>query len=150
MSKVLILMRGVSGSGKSTYAKRIQEERGGVIYSTDDFFMKDGEYQFDGSQIGRNHERNQQRTAEAMRMGINLIIIDNTNTQRWEMKPYVQMADEHNYTIEIVELSDIDFDTIMERQGQRADQNKALSAEIVKRMLNRFEIGVSVSDIRES
>jgi NEDD4-binding protein 2 len=37
----LILMRGLPGSGKSTLAKKLAGENG-VIYSTDDFFMKNG------------------------------------------------------------------------------------------------------------
>lgn len=44
-------MRGLPGSGKSTKAKKIAGELG-VIYSTDDFFMVNGQYVFDGKMIG--------------------------------------------------------------------------------------------------
>lgn len=44
-------MRGVPGSGKSTKAKKLAGSNG-VIYSTDDFFMKNGEYIYDVKFIG--------------------------------------------------------------------------------------------------
>jgi adenylate kinase family enzyme len=47
-------MRGVPGSGKSTKAKKLAGSNG-VIYSTDDFFMKNGEYVYDVKFIGDYH-----------------------------------------------------------------------------------------------
>jgi adenylate kinase family enzyme len=43
-------MRGLPGSGKSTKAKKIAGEHG-VIYSTDDFFMVNGQYVYDVKMI---------------------------------------------------------------------------------------------------
>ena len=43
-NKNLILIRGVSGSGKSTFAEEFLYPTS-LIISTDDFFMVDGEYQ---------------------------------------------------------------------------------------------------------
>ena len=43
-------MRGLPGSGKSTKAKKIAGDVG-VIFSTDDFFMVDGQYKFDPKMI---------------------------------------------------------------------------------------------------
>lgn len=39
--RTIILMRGVPGSGKSTKAKKLAGTSG-IVYSTDDFFMKNG------------------------------------------------------------------------------------------------------------
>ena len=44
-------MRGLPGSGKSTKARKIAGQFG-VVYSTDDFFMVNGEYKFDPKMIG--------------------------------------------------------------------------------------------------
>jgi len=153
--KKLIIMRGISGSGKSTLAKSTQKELGGLIFSTDDFFMQDNQYKFDPKMIGINHQKNQDRTRKAMEDGISPIIIDNTNTQAWEMKAYVDLADEYGYEIIIKQPGDEDFpevgfDEIMNRQNQRADQNKSLSPDIVRRMLDRFEKNVSIDSIRSS
>lgn len=43
-------MRGLPGSGKSTTAKKLAGSEG-VVYSTDDFFMVKGKYQYDSSKI---------------------------------------------------------------------------------------------------
>ena len=43
MEKVLYIVRGIPGSGKSTFAKSL----GGTHFEADMFFMKDGEYKFD-------------------------------------------------------------------------------------------------------
>ena len=54
-------MRGLPGSGKSTKAKKIAGEIG-VIYSTDDLFMVDGQYKYDAKMIGEYHDKNFKRT----------------------------------------------------------------------------------------
>jgi len=153
-SKTLVVMRGVSGSGKSTAARKIASERGGVILSTDDFFEKDGRYQFDPKMLPTYHAMNQSRAEEAMRKGISPIIIDNTNTQAWEMKPYVEAGMRHGYKVEIVEpgsagFPEVDFDEIMRRQKSRGG-GKSMPEEVVRRMTDRFQRGLSVEDILNS
>ena len=147
----LILMRGVSGSGKSTLAKEIaSRHEGAVILSTDDFFMVEGEYVFDPKKISLNHGKNQERARSAMRDGTPCVIIDNTNTQSWEMKPYVLAAVEYGYQVEIHEPDPVSIEEIMRRQAQRVDSNKSLSLEIVERMLARYERDVTVENILKS
>ena len=143
----LVLMRGVSGSGKSTLARKIAEQEASVVYSTDDFFMVEGQYQFDPRRLGEFHAANQMRTEMALRDRCPLVIVDNTNCQAWEMRPYVQMALYHGYTVEIVEPLPVGFDELMARQAQREDQNKALSGEVVRRMLDRYEKDLTVEQI---
>lgn len=144
----LILMRGVSGSGKSTLARQIAEAHpGAVIYSTDDFFMVEGEYRFDPKRLGEYHGKNHRRTHEAMANGCPCIIVDNTHTQAWEMRPYVESAQAHGYAVEIHMPEPVLFDELMKRQSQRQDQGKSLPAEVVKRMLDRFEHDVTVEKI---
>jgi len=97
--KKLIIMRGISGSGKSTKAKELGAN--GVVLGSDDFWGED--YNFDRSKIGEAHEWNQNRVREALSSGMSPVVVDNTNTQFWEMKPYVEMALEHGYEIEFAE-----------------------------------------------
>jgi predicted kinase len=133
----LILMRGVSGSGKSTVARELAQLENSVICSTDDYFMVEGKYVFEPRMIGANHSRNQERARDSMKNRIPLVIIDNTNTQAWEMIPYVQAALEHGYQIEIHEPEPVSLEEIMRRQESRDDKN--LPLEIVERMIARFE-----------
>lgn len=62
-------MRGLPGSGKSYKAKKLAEAGHGIVYSTDDFFEVDGKYIYDGSKIGEYHQKNQDRTEEALKKG---------------------------------------------------------------------------------
>ena len=144
--KQLILMRGISGTGKSTVAKNLVGN--GEIFSTDDFFMQNGVYDFDGSKIGHYHKLNQERTEEAMKNGVSPIVIDNTLTQAWEGAEYVRLADKYDYSVRIEELPVPDIDELMKRQESRKSINKALPREVVERMIKKFKPGLTVDDIR--
>ncbi|XP_038618087.1 NEDD4-binding protein 2-like 1 isoform X2 [Tachyglossus aculeatus] len=63
-----------------------------LIFSTDDFFVReDGTYEFNPDFLGEAHKWNQERARTAMRNGESPVIIDNTNLQSWEMRPYAVM-----------------------------------------------------------
>ena len=97
MTKKIVLMRGIPGSGKSTKAQFIYE---GVVISTDDYFMAGDRYLFDPTKVGDAHAWNRDRCRKLMADGAETIVIDNTNIKAWEMKPYVLMAKEHGYSVE--------------------------------------------------
>jgi NEDD4-binding protein 2 len=101
--KVMYLCRGISGSGKSTMAHKLKGDNG-VVFSTDDFFMKNDKYEFDIQKLTANHELNQKRTEEAMRQGISPIVVDNTNISKYEAKPYVLMAQKYGYRVEVKQV----------------------------------------------
>lgn len=98
----LILMRGLPGSGKSSLAKQFVQS-GDIILSTDDFFVVNGVFTYDGSLIKDAHTWNQGRARAAMMAGIETVIIDNTFMEAWEMTPYVRMAQDLGYEVEIHE-----------------------------------------------
>ncbi|KAF8795477.1 NEDD4-binding protein 2-like 1 like protein [Argiope bruennichi] len=100
-SRILIILRGLPGSGKSTLAKKLKSS--GVVFSTDDYFYKHGKYAFDPSVLDEAHYWNQNRAREALLNGITPVVIDNTNTEVWEMLPYVKMGKKFNYEIVILE-----------------------------------------------
>ena len=85
-------MRGVPGSGKSTVANHIKGENG-VIHSTDNYFMNEnGDYVFDKTLLGKHHQQNLEGThfliildfKLSIDSGIKTVIVDNTNTKKWE------------------------------------------------------------------
>lgn len=100
MEKTLYIVRGIPGSGKSTFAKTL----GGTHFETDEFFMVDGEYKFDPTKIKEAHRWCQDSVNTAMILnhtaGLNnVIVVSNTFTQEWEMEPYFQMADTYGYKV---------------------------------------------------
>jgi len=129
--KELFLLRGLPGSGKSTLAKSL----GGFHVEADMFFMKDGEYRFDGSKLKDAHEWCQNEVNLAMILnhttGVNnKIVVSNTFTQEWEMKAYTDLAESYDYNV---------FSLIVEnRHGGVNDHG--VPEEALTRMRNRFEI----------
>ncbi|ESN99662.1 hypothetical protein HELRODRAFT_124980, partial [Helobdella robusta] len=136
--KVLVLMRGCPGSGKSTLAKAIQFN--GVVLSTDDFFMRGGDFKFVANQLQEAHEWNQSNAEKYMLDSRSPIIIDNTNTQMWEMIPYAAMADKYGYIIEVIE-PDVPW---RKNAGQLVRSNMhGVRMENITSMLDRYENNIT-------
>lgn len=93
----LVLVRGVPGSGKTTFSGLLNPD---VRVSADDFFTdENGNYNFDASNLSVAHAWCQNQVFEAMRDGENVIVVDNTFTQTWEMAYYFQVASMNNYRV---------------------------------------------------
>jgi predicted kinase len=140
--RVLYLMQGVPGSGKSTIARMIQESYGGgaVILSTDDFRLApDGSYTFDMAENAKYHQMCQRRAAELMQEGAPVLIIDNTNIQEWQAHPYLVLAEIWGYTVQVVSV-DCGLYTAIERQKEREGLgDRAVPREVITDMYWRME-----------
>ena len=102
----MIILRGLSGSGKSTLAQMLADILDAIIYSTDEFFYdKDGNYVFDGEKLREYHAANLTRAQTHLRQTPHIpLIIDNTNTTKWEMQPYIAAARQAGVKVQIVEI----------------------------------------------
>ena len=70
----------------------------GEVFSTDSYFLDGaGRYRFNPGLLGEAHSSNQARVAEAVGRGERLVVVDNTNTCSWEMKPYITLAVNNGY-----------------------------------------------------
>ena len=95
-------MSGCAGSGKSSYiAKHLPSA---YVVSADHYFMRDGEYEFNRSQLHQAHTQCQTNYLDALTSGCELIVCDNTNTKMRELRPYVEQALELGYEVEIIVL----------------------------------------------
>ena len=93
----LILVRGLPGSGKTTFAKAYANA-GYVHCEADHFFESQNGYQFDAKKLGAAHAACLARAVQAMKNGKD-VIVSNTFTMRWEMKPYIEEAERYGYEI---------------------------------------------------
>lgn len=96
MTRVIVL-RGCSGSGKSTWAraqiKALPAGKRGGICSADNYFLDDdGNYNFDYKKLDEAHRDCFAKFCAKVDMKYDLIIIDNTNTKLHEMSPYIMYA----------------------------------------------------------
>ncbi|KAM9359361.1 uncharacterized protein n4bp2l2 [Symphorus nematophorus] len=147
-SLVLILMRGLPGSGKSTLARELLSTGpSGLILSTDDYFDQRDGYRYEVGLLGAAHEWNQSRAKDAMHDGRSPIIIDNTNLQAWEMKPYVRMALERGYKVDFCEPdTSWKFDPYeLEKRNKHG-----VPQEKIAQMMDRFSFPISVDIVMSS
>jgi predicted kinase len=131
MEKILYCVRGIPGSGKSTFAKTL----GGIHIEADQYFIDgEGNYKFDGSKIKLAHEYCRAQTEAWMQtkgdqVNADKIVVSNTFTQEWEMEPYFELAKKYNYKV---------FSIIIEnRHGGTNEHN--VPEDKIEQMKNRFE-----------
>lgn len=106
--KTLIVIRGLSGSGKSTIASLIcsgNEDR--LMISSDDYFTsEDGVYSFDFTKLKEAHEWCKSEVASAMDEEWGVIVVHNTFTRKWEVDPYLNLASKNAYQVQILSMFD--------------------------------------------
>jgi predicted kinase len=96
VERKLYIMIGLPGSGKSTFIKTLNNP---TICSADHYFEKSGEYKFDINKLGSAHQECKNKCLDSMLMSKPLIVIDNTNLNDKERKPYEDMAEKYGYEI---------------------------------------------------
>lgn len=87
----LIIVRGVPGAGKSTFAiEKYVKPFNYKLIEADMFFIKDEVYTYDKSKISDAHQWCLSETIKALTNGEN-VIVANTFTRLWEVKPYLAL-----------------------------------------------------------
>lgn len=113
-------MQGVPGSGKSTVAQMLKLSLIGEVAvgkghivdvdsvsvrSTDDYrYGECGHYIHDPLRNAELHKRTQREVADDMREGVPVIIVDNTNIERWQATPYISLAGMYDYEVNVVRV----------------------------------------------
>ena len=88
----LVLLQGVQGSGKSTFAKQVSKRNAKcVIVSADDFMVDQyGTYRFEPTKLTECHQKCQTRAADSLKKG-SYVIVDNCNARNEHVQPYIDM-----------------------------------------------------------
>jgi len=129
--KTLYIVRGIPGSGKSTFAKSI----GGIHIEADQFFMENGKYNFDITKIKLAHKYCQNQTeawmkTDGVQVNNDKIVVSNTFTQEWEMEPYFKLAENYGYRT---------FSLIVENRHGGVNEHD-VPEDKLEIMKNRFEV----------
>jgi predicted kinase len=158
MGKMMYVMQGLPGSGKSTMAElirlaRISDMRDRsqygwtehdvdtdhvAVHSTDEFWIDDcGNYDFDRDQLGAAHRWNQMNVLHDLQNERHTIIVDNTNIKRRDARPYIVMAKMFDWQIQIVRVV-ASVEECIWRQELRSEDRR-VPEEVIRRMAEQME-----------
>ena len=133
--KKLYIVRGLPGSGKSTFAEALVGSDF-LVCEADKYFIVDGEYKFDATKLREAHEWCKNRVETYMKDSLvndqfyREIAVSNTFTQEWEMEAYYKLAEKYGYMV---------FSVIVENRHGGVNQHGVSDVKLAQ-MKNRFEI----------
>lgn len=97
----VVILRGLSGAGKTRWAAEQRRQHGAVDVSADHYFEDaQGGYKFVPERIAEVHEDCFRDFLWYLRQQHPYLIVDNTNVERWQWSPYDLAARAHGYTVE--------------------------------------------------
>ena len=102
------IVRGVPGSGKTTFAQSIcdKSKRAGLkahFFEADQYFYdSQGVYRFNRSEIGLAHNFCLENVKKALRAKLDVVVVSNTSTTENEVKKYLDLAVAAGYTTYVI------------------------------------------------
>jgi hypothetical protein len=99
---------------------------------TDKYFTYEGKYEFDGSKLKEAHSWCQNAVRVFMENKTKRVVVSNTFTQDWEMRPYFDLAEKHGYRV---------YSLIVENRHGGVNEH-GVPEDKLEIMKNRFEISL--------
>ena len=126
--KTIILVRGVPGAGKTSLLNTLKFD---VCISADDYHTDCfGNYNWQPENVKKAHEWCQDEVGISMVDREETIVVHNTFTQEWEMKPYFDLAKDYGYRVVTLICEN--------RHGSKSVHN--VPEETIQKMKDRFEV----------
>ncbi len=122
MKQTMTIIRGAPGSGKSTYAKNL----GGRHIEADMYFETPDGYEFDRTKLRDAHAWCIQTTENYLESGLS-VVVTNTFTKVWEVKPYIELSVKYDVELSIIHLTSL-YSNV-----------HGVPPEVVKKMLDGYE-----------
>lgn len=129
MENVLIILRGLPGAGKNSFAELLGTK---AICCADDYVTRNGVYNWKPTTVGASHDWCQRKCRRFMKACTERIVIANTSTTEKEMKPYLDLAKEFGYRV---------FSVVVENRHGGINVHN-VPEETLEKMRNRFDIKI--------
>ncbi len=139
----LIIFRGLPGCGKSTKAREMQAERGGRVVERDEIrYMLYGRYTDCDEKLVTNVQ--DRLIEEGLRMGENVFVSD-MNLRNSYVTRLIRKAWDAGVDYEIVDMTDVPFDTCLARNAslERQVKGKVVPDAVLHTNYNKFIRGKS-------
>lgn len=126
----LFLVRGLPGSGKSTFALTLADAIGAYTFEADHYhYTDDGVYDWKPENVHKAHSYCQWCTEMSMRGG-KTVVVSNTFTTEKELKPYLDLAKQYHYHV-----------TTLIVEGRHGNPSvHGVPQETLDKMRNRFSV----------
>ena len=96
MKKVLVILRGLPGSGKNAFAEVLNTK---AICIADDYMMVNGVYDWAFWKLNAAHKWCERKCERFMKANAELIVVANTSVHSRDMKRYVDLAEAYGYKV---------------------------------------------------
>jgi predicted kinase len=141
VKKLVTIVRGIPGSGKSFYAEEFCKRKNlnvsFHVCSADDYFRVNGAYVFDPMKLPQAHASCMAKFIYRLMVDkCSPVFVDNTHIKKWEYNNYRELALHCGYEVEIVEFR---AETITDVAICAARNTHRVPQEIVWRMAMEFE-----------
>ncbi|GMH33487.1 hypothetical protein BSKO_01321 [Bryopsis sp. KO-2023] len=135
-SGLVLIIRGLSGSGKSSLLRDLQVHFDIMVCSADSYF--DGEsYQCDLGKLADAHRHCLDQFVSALERRHPFIAVDNTNSRLWEYGLFVRLAKMMGFRVKVVEMACTNISMLKDFAARNVH---GISLAVINKMFDRWEV----------